>query len=175
MLPPDPNGNPRSVVTILVQTGSPADGTAWRTLTSTTTGQQWSDISTGDLELTGIDNAALIDEDRGVLAVYRLANNTLQRYYLSASDTREWSSSAIGQVEPETAQPELVLVRRADRPLASLIVWRYQAPDKFVDVYLRDFNPAPRVVFLADVNGNGRFGNIHAAQRHAHRRLPAAL
>ena len=46
-------------------------------------------------------------------------------------------------------------MRRADRPLASLIVWRYQAPDKFVDVYLRDFNPSPRVVFLADVNGTG--------------------
>ncbi len=152
--PPDPNGSPRSVVTILVQTASPADGTAWRVLTSAATGQQWSDISTGDLELTGLDNVALIDEDRGVLAVYRLANNALQRYYLSASDTREWSSSAIGQVEPENAQPELVLVRRADRPLASLIVWRYQAPDKFVDVYLRDFNPAPRVVFLADINGN---------------------
>lgn len=153
--PPDPNGNPRSVVTILVQNGSPANGTSWRTLTSITTGQVWSDVSTGDLELTGVDNAALIDEDRGVLAVYRLVNNELQRYYLSASDTREWSSSAIGQVEPETAQPELVLVRRADRPLASLIVWRYQAPDKFVDVYLRDFNPSPRVVFLADVNGTG--------------------
>ena len=73
--PPDPNGNPQSVVTILVQTASPADGTAWRTLTSITTGQVWSDISTGDLELTGVDNAALIDEDRGVLAVYRLVNN----------------------------------------------------------------------------------------------------
>jgi hypothetical protein len=153
--PPDSNGNPQSVVTILVQTGSSADGTAWRTLSSITTGQVWSDISTGDLELTGVDNAALIDEDRGVLAVYRLVNNELRRYYLSASDTREWSSSAIGQVEPETAQPELVLVRRADRPLASLIVWRYQAPDKFVDAYLRDFNPSPRVVFLADINGTG--------------------
>ena len=153
--PADSNGNPQSVVTILVQTGSAADGTAWRTLSSITTGQVWSDVSTGDLELTGVDNAALIDEDRGVLAVYRLVNNELRRYYLSASDTREWSSSAIGQVEPENAQPELVLVRRADRPLASLVVWRYQAPDKFVDVYLRDFNPSPRVVFLADINGNG--------------------
>ncbi len=150
--PPDSDGDPRSIVAILTQASDPADGSAWRTFTSTTTGQQWSDISTGDLALTGIDHIALIDEDRGVLSVYRLRDGSLQRYYLSASDTREWSSSAIGQVDLATAEPELVLVRRADRPLASLIIQRYEPPDNFVDVYLRDFNPAPRVVFLADVN-----------------------
>jgi hypothetical protein len=149
---PDPDGDPRSAITVLAQTANPADGTTWRILTSTTTGQQWSDMSTGDLALTGIDHIALIDEDRGVLAVYRLHDGGLNRYYVSASDTREWSSSAIGQADPATAEPELVLVRRADRPLASLVVLRYQPPDEFVDVYLRDFNPAPRVVFLADVN-----------------------
>jgi len=146
------NGDPRSQITILMQT-SPANGTAWTQYATQTSGQQWSDISTGDLEVSGIDNIALIDEDRGVLAVFRLLNGALERYYVSASDTREWSSSAIGQVDPDTAQPELVLVRRADRPLASLIVWRYQAPNSFADVYLRDFNPSPRVVFLADVTG----------------------
>ena len=56
-------------------------------------------MSTGDLALTGIDHIALIDEDRGVLAVYRLQDGGLNRYYLSASDTRKWSSSAIGQAD----------------------------------------------------------------------------
>lgn len=153
--PPDDSGNPRSVITITTQAAGSADGTAWRALASATTGQQWSDISTGDLALTGIDHIALIDEDRGVLSVYRLQDGSLQRYYLAASDTREWSGVAIGQVDPASVQPELVLVRRADRPLASLVVLRYEPPDRFADVYLRDFNPAPRVVFLADVNATG--------------------
>ena len=152
---PAEGSDPRSKISILMQTASPADGTAWTEYATLFTGQQWSDISTGDLEVSGVDNIALIDEDRGVLSVFRLLNGALARYYLSSSDSREWSSSAIGNVDPETAQPELVLVRRADRPLASLIVWRYQAPDEFVDVYLRDFNPSPRVVFLADINGGG--------------------
>jgi hypothetical protein len=152
--PPDNDGDPRSVITILTQAGGTTDGTAWRMLASATTGQQWSDISTGDLALTGIDHIALIDEDRGVLSVFRLRDGSLQRYYVNASDTREWSSSAIGQVDPATAQPELVLVRRADQPLASLVILRYEPPDSFADVYLRDFNPSPRVVFLADVNAN---------------------
>lgn len=152
---PPAGSDPRSQLTILMQTAISADGTAWTQYATLNTGQQWSDISTGDLEVSGIDNIALIDEDRGVLSVFRLLDGALTRYYVSASDTREWSSSAIGNVDPETAQPELVLVRRADRPLASLIVWRFQAPDKFIDVYLRDFNPSPRVVFLADINGGG--------------------
>jgi hypothetical protein len=150
--PPDPDGDPRSVVTLLTQSAAPPLGAAWRTLTSATTGQAWSDISTGDLAASGSDHIALIDEDRGVLAVFRLHAGGLDRYFLSSSDSREWSSSAIGQVDPATPEPELVLVRRADRPLASLVVWRYVPPGKFEDVYLRDFNPAPRVVFLADVN-----------------------
>ncbi len=152
---PSDGGDPRSSITILTQSANPADGSAWRTLTTTTTGQQWSDIATGDLEVSGIDDLVLIDEDRGVLAAYRLRDGGLQRYFLRASDSREWSSAAIGQVDPATAQPELVLVRRADRPLASLVVLRYEPPDNFADVYLRDFNPSPRVVFLADVSGSG--------------------
>lgn len=150
---PSSDGDPRSRITILAQTAGPATGGSWAPYSTSSSGQQWSDISTGDLEVSGLDNIAFIDEDRGVLAVYRLAGSALQRYYVNASDTREWSSSAIGNVDPATAQPELVLVRRADRPLASLVVLRYQAPDSFADVYLRDFNPAPRVVFLADVTG----------------------
>jgi hypothetical protein len=151
-VPADSDGDPRSALTILTQNVTPPDGTAWRTLAGAITGQAWSDISTGDLALSGSDHIALIDEDRGVLAVFRLQGGGLERYYISSSDSREWSSSAIGQVDPATVEPELVLVRRADRPLASLVVWRYLPPGKFEDVYLRDFNPAPRVVFLADVN-----------------------
>ncbi len=153
--PPTGAGDATSIITVLAQSANPPDGTAWRVLATQTSKQAWSDISTGDLALEGIDQIVVIDEDRGTLNAFRLVNGSLDLFYELSSSSRAWSDSAIGHVDPATAQPELVLVRHADRPLASLVVLRYEAPDKFVDVYLRDFAPSPRVVFLADINVTG--------------------
>lgn len=140
-------------VVILSQRSANPDGRQWQLIAELSTSTPWSDIATGDLEASGIDNLVLIDEDDSQLSIFRLSGASLVRYYNNQSESRPWNDAVIGQVDPATPQPELVLVRNADPELPSLIVWRYDGKDGFADVYLQSFLISPRVVFLANITG----------------------
>ncbi|MBK8049252.1 MAG: hypothetical protein IPK16_20330 [Anaerolineales bacterium] len=158
--PPEAGGAiPNAQVVILTQTNDPVDGTAWTTLAEMRNDDMWTDIASGNLEVTGIDNLVLIDEDQSRLSVYRLVNNTFFEYYFNASDTKPWQSAVVGQFDPTSALPELALGRTADRPLPTLLVWRYNGRDGFDEVYGRDFNPAPRHLFMANITGSASDGS----------------
>ena len=148
-------GNRSTQVVILTQTNNPPDGRAWRVLTEMTNEGSWSDLAAGDLEATGVDDLVLIDEDASFLAVYRLSNGGLLPYYENGTDSKQWNGAAIGNIDGSTALPELALVRTVEDALPSLIVVRYEPINSFKDVYLHHFSPSPRVVFLADISGNG--------------------
>jgi len=148
-------GNRKTQVVILTQTNNPPDGRAWRVLAGMMNSRSWSDMVAGNLEGTDVDNLVLIDEDVSLLAAYRLSAGSLIAYYTNGTGSKEWNSAAIGNIEATSALPELALVRTVDDPLPSLVVLRYQQVNRFEDVYLHHFTPSPRVVFLADISGNG--------------------
>jgi len=152
----DPNNATSSFVQIYYQPLAPFDGRTWLPLTDVAASELWSDVATGNLDGAGVDELALVNEDLGALRVYRLAgNNVLNPFFISESDTKPWSDVAIGNVDNELVLPELVAVRNAAPPLPALVVQRYKSPDAFEDVGTRELLPSPRVVFLADVTGNG--------------------
>ena len=148
-------GDTRLQVRILTDPSATPNGRTWQTFAEMTNSELWTDVATGDLDLNGLDELALIDEEASQLSLYRMQGNELVRFYANTSESKHWTDVAIGQVDPSTALPELVIVRSADPPLPSLTVWRYNGNNGFADVYLADFAPSMRVVFLADVTGDG--------------------
>jgi len=152
----DPMNASSSFVQIFYQPLAPFDGRTWLPLTDVAASELWSDVATGNLDGAGVDELALVNEDLGALRVYRLeANNVLNPFFITESDTKPWSDVAIGNVDNELVLPELIAVRNAAPPLPALVVQRYKSPDAFEDVGTRELLPSPRVVFLADVTGNG--------------------
>lgn len=149
----DPDRSSTSRIQILAQPAPPFDGRIWQPLTDATLRAVATAVATGDLDGDGRDEIAVVARDAGRLSVFRReANNVLREFWTSASQQRPWRDVAIGNVAPESSLPELVAVRNAAPPLASLVVLRYKAPDAFEDVFLAPHLPAPRTVFLANVN-----------------------
>ncbi|PJF45692.1 MAG: hypothetical protein CUN48_17600, partial [Candidatus Thermofonsia Clade 3 bacterium] len=149
----DPDRSSTSRIQILAQPAPPFDGRIWQPLTDATLRAVATAVATGDLDGDGRDEIAVVARDAGRLSVFRReANNVLREFWTSASQQRPWRDVAIGNVAPESSLPELVAVRNAAPPLASLVVLRYKAPDAFEDVFLSPHLPAPRAVFLANVN-----------------------
>ena len=152
----NPNNGSSSLIQIYSQPLEPFDGRTWQLLTEVAAVELWSDIAIGNVDGVGVDELALVNEDLGVLRVYRLeVNHALHLFFALESKSKPWSGVAIGNVDQGLALPELVAVRNADLPLPALVVQRYVSPDTFEDVGARSMMPAPRVVFLADVTGNG--------------------
>ena len=146
----------RTRVQVYFQPFPAEGGRIWLPLTDVTMRELWSDISVGDLDSDGQAEIALVNEDLGALSVLRREpNNVLTEFWTEESDSRPWQDAVIGNVEPNLPAVELVAVRRASPPEASLVVRRYQVVNQFVDVALRSYLPAPRVTFLADINGDG--------------------
>ena len=145
----------RTRVRIMTQRSTTPDGRAWETMTEVVEQGRWTDLATGDLEGTGVDDLVLVDEEASDLVAFRIDNGQLARYYKRPSDNKTWNAVQIGPVDPATALPELVLARQAESPLASVLVWRYAGNNQFRDVTSRDYDPEPRALFLADVTGNG--------------------
>ena len=152
----EPTNPERTRIQVYFQPVPAEGGRIWLPLTDVTARELWSDISVGDLDGDGQAEIALVNEDAGTLSVFRReSNNVLWEFWTEESASRAWQDAAIGTVEPNQALQELVAVRRVAPPGASLVVRRYQAVNQFADVALRSYLPAPRVTFLADVNGNG--------------------
>lgn len=152
----DPDRPTASRIQIWVQPTPPFNGKNWEALTDVQLGAIATDIATGDLNGDGRDELAIVARSVGRLSVFRrAANNALVEFWSASSLSRPWSGVAIGNVASEWPLPELIAVRSAAPPLASLVVQRYIPVNQFEDVLLRDHLPAPRSVFLADVAGFG--------------------
>jgi hypothetical protein len=143
-----------SRIQIWRQPAPPFDGRIWEPLTDGRLRSTATDIATGDLDGDGRDELAIVSSGSGRLSVFRHeANNVLREFWFSASQQRPWTGVAIGNVATDTPLAELIAVRRAAPPFASLVVQRYKPIDQFEDVLLREYLPAPRQVLAANVTG----------------------
>ena len=143
-----------SRIQIWRQPAPPFDGRIWEPLTDGRLRSAATDIATGDLDGDGRDEVAIVSSGSGRLSVFRHeANNVLREFWFSASQQRPWTGVAIDNVATDNPLPELIAVRRAAPPFASLVVQRYKPIDQFEDVLLREHLPAPRRVLAANVTG----------------------
>ncbi|MBW7883192.1 MAG: hypothetical protein H3C34_11260 [Caldilineaceae bacterium] len=148
---------PQRRLQILYDPVNDPDGRTWNILTEMVAEDTWTDLAAGNLDGAGVDELVLVDEEHGKLAVYRReTNNLLNPFYVNTSESKRWSDAKVGQVDTAQSLPELVAIRNAEPPLASLVVQRFSGGDNFKDVHLKDYDPAPRFVWLADVTGNGQ-------------------
>ncbi len=138
---------------ILKAEKSPPDGTAWATLATMDTGNDWTDIATGDIYQYGTDEVALMDSKRGNLSVYTLRKGELRRITRNSNQNRAWRSIMFSQFVG-TGSEELLAVREASYPFESAYVFRYKNRAMF-DLYKWIFIPNPTFVFKADIMGNG--------------------
>lgn len=143
-----------SLIQIWWQPAPPFDGRVWQVLTDVRLRATATDIATGDLDGSGLDNIAIVSRGSGRLSVFRReSNNVLREFWFSASQQRPWTGVAIGNVATDSPLAELVAVRSVAPPFASLVVQRYRPVDQFEDVLLREHLPAPRQVFIGNATG----------------------
>jgi len=130
-----------------------ADGRAWEALTTWNTGNKWTWLATGNLDGSGIDEIALVANEIGNLSIYQVTNDGFNRLYRNSNSENEWRAVEFGQYNAGGVE-ELTAVRAADYPLASAWIFRW-ANNDIQDVYAERFIPSPRLVFWADIAGNG--------------------
>jgi hypothetical protein len=130
-----------------------ADGRAWETLATFTTGNRWTWLAAGELDGSGIDEIALVANDLGNLSVFRVVNGAFARIYRNVNEDNEWRAVEFGQFSAGGAE-ELAAVRAADWPLASAWVFRWDGT-AMQDAAAWTFMPSPRLVFMGDIAGNG--------------------
>ncbi|HRA65255.1 MAG TPA: hypothetical protein PL187_04485 [Caldilinea sp.] len=152
----EPDNQTRTRIQVFYQPVPSEGGRLWLPLTDVSVRELWSDMAVGDLDGDGQAEIVLVNEDRGILSIFRReANNVLARFWNEESSSRPWQDVAIGNVEATKPVEELVAVRRVGPPAASLVVRRYKALNQLEDIFSRSNLPAPRVTFLADVTAGG--------------------
>ena len=167
-------GNGSSRLVILKTTT--ADGTNWQEHNNITFPNVWDEVAIGEIADGGPEELILSDDKEGdsLIAGYRLNDDSLNSqtpFYKHDSDGKLWTGAAIGQVYPG-GYGEVVVIRdtSAQGPENAFIFQYF--PDEDQSDRLRDkeieaenpnqelddgflFTPRPKVVFLADINGNG--------------------
>jgi hypothetical protein len=114
--------------------------------------EDWNSIAVGNLDNRGTDEFVLVSDQASNMHVYRV-DGGVRRIYSYGSSSRAPKAAAIGRWEGGT-RPMLAWTRGTTPPLASLFVERWESDNSFKDVYSEAFDPAPRVVFFAQINNN---------------------
>lgn len=135
-----------------------ADGRGWMPRFERDFSREWTLIRTGNADNMGIDEVVLVDEGLSALAVYRVENgmsDTEDRIFVNGSESKRWNDAVVAPTVGGTDQ--LVSVRGAPEPLASLLVTQYDqaASNTWNDLYTEWLNPAPLRIIPADVNNSG--------------------
>lgn len=135
---------------------SPPNGRSWQPVVPDYHfGHSWQSIALGNFDGNGGAEIALSDERQGGLRVYRLEGRFVKIYH-NDNGLRPWDGVATAWYLPATA-PKLAALRRPTNNMPSVWVLGYDSgePELFVDVFKEFLYPEPRMLFAADINGNG--------------------
>jgi hypothetical protein len=114
--------------------------------------QDWEYISVGDLDGRTTDEIAFVSEDDTTLRVYRV-DDGVRSIFEHGSSSRPPRGVAIGRWEGGTRN-FLAWTRDSDVPLPAFYVSRWESDGNFAEVTAEAFEPAPRVLFFAQINNN---------------------
>jgi hypothetical protein len=113
----------------------------------------WTRASVGDVIPGDEEEIAIVSEDTSNLEAHRFTGG----FRRIGDPDGDYKDAAIGNVI-DAGGMELAAVREQDPPGLSLLVWQWSVADNdWVDSFDRNdsFDPQPRRMALADVNGNG--------------------
>lgn len=136
------------------------DGRNWTDhISAKDEGVEWDGITSGDLGDGGADEIVLLEEDGGEINVFKIGSGW-ERIFDDGNDDRPYRSVALGDYY-QGGYLEMVATRRASSSLATVFYYLYTpGAEDGLNFHAgieneEKFQPYPRQVFLADVNGSG--------------------
>ncbi len=166
------NGSSR----LVILKAANAEGTNWLAYRNILFRRVWDDVAVGEIADGGPEELILSDDKYGdsLIAGYRLQDDSLNAqnpFYVHSNSDKLWEGAVIGQVYPGDYGEVVVIRDTSPEGPENAFIFQYY-PDEEVDKRLQDkeidsetpnqelddgffFNPRPKVVFLADINGNG--------------------
>ncbi len=140
---------------ILKPTSQTPTGRAWTQHADKDFSNQWEFVSTGNFDGTGTQEIALVEtQDKGgEFTVFRTDSGISKIGGKGGSLTKYWKHAAFGNWDGSGKQ-ELLVVREGEG-LASFFVFQWDGDNKdFKEIYTEKFDPSPRHVAIANINGN---------------------
>ncbi len=149
----DPTDVQRMV--ILKATTATPTGRDWQEHAEKTFSNNWQTLASGNFDGTGADELVMVDEDTtgGELNVYRVDSGIGRIGRAKGSDSAPWKNATFLQWDG-SGKKELVAVREGNG-LPSFYVWQWNGDNQeFKELHNEVFDPGPRFVFGADINGD---------------------
>ncbi len=149
----DPTDVQRMV--ILKATSPTPTGRDWQEHANKTFSNNWQTLASGNFDGTGADELVMVDEDTtgGELNVYRVDSGIGRIGRAKGSNSAPWKYATFLQWDGG-GKKELVAVRDGSG-LPSFYVWQWNGDNQeFTEVRKEVFDPGPRFVFGADINGD---------------------
>jgi len=148
-----PDGDDLSTVVIYKQTSATPDGTAWVVHQLRTFGENWERVAVGNLDRSGGEDVAFVDEEEGKFTVFQPDANFREVDGPGGSDSRPYKDVAFGQYFRGGSQE--VLAVRDGKGGDSFLIWEYDSSSVSLSNDEGDsFDPGPRFVFAGDITGS---------------------
>ena len=149
----DPDGDDLSTVVIYKQTSATPDGTAWVVHQLRTFGENWERVAVGNLDRSGGDDVAFVDEDEGKFTVYQPDANFREVDGPGGSEDRPYKDVTFGQYLRGGNQ-EILAVREGNGN-DSFLIWEFNSSSVSLSNDKGDkFDPGPRFIFAGNINGS---------------------
>jgi hypothetical protein len=149
----NPDAGDQSTVVIYKQPSATPDGTAWTVHQLRVFGENWERVAVGNLDRTGGEDVAFVDQDQGKFTVFQPDANFREVDGPGGSDARPFKDVTFGQYLRGGNQE--VLAVREGNGLNSFLVFEYSSSGVSLDSDKGDkFDPGPRFIFAGDINGS---------------------
>lgn len=117
--------------------------------------ERWEQVSIGNVDQEGADEIALVDDSVGRLSVFR-SDATSDELLKRTGDSRPYRATTIAQYDAGSTV-EVIAVREAPATLSTFFVLKWSKDDEeFDETEAEAFAPAPRFIFGADINNDGK-------------------
>lgn len=152
---PSDNPDPGDLTTVVIykQTSPTPDGTAWVVHQLRTFDENWERVAVGNLDRSGGDDVAFVDQDQGKFTVFQPDFNFRKVDGPGGSETRPYKDVTFGQYLRGGNQE--ILAVRDGNTTNSFLIWEYNSSSVSLSNDKGDrFDPGPRFIFAGNINGS---------------------